>query len=86
MASGVTSQAIQPQIVYVQQPATRSYENYNTKVARGFGITRIITGSLIVLLQIAAIVLVANYGVWGYGNVAGVGIWGGALVSRNVLV
>ena len=87
MNTGVTGQGAQPQIIFIQQPAPRNvpairYDNYNTGVAKGLGITRIVTGLLCILIQIAAIVIVANnWKMGGWHNYLGTGIWAGSFVS-----
>ena len=77
-----------PQVVVIQQPQVpRRYDSYNTSLSQGLGITRIITGTLAILFQTAAIVLVASdFQVTGEDNYIGAGIWGGAFVSTSALL
>ena len=75
---------MESRIIYGQQPrmSSQKYEDYNSKWSKRFGITRILTGTLLVILQVAASSLYFLYDrVYGSGMIAWVGVWTGILVS-----
>ena len=89
MNTGVIGQGALPQIIYVQQPAKHSkkYDNYNKGVAKGLGITRIVSGSLCIIIQLAIIgLMVSNYRVRTRWYSVSTGFWGGIPVSVDSFI